>query len=81
MKAAAMTSERSFDWGRSSIRRDHRPREPRLAGGGVPADSFVRLEGRLEGLGNGGHRGVSDAGGDPSVAPVRPLPSPKVPAW
>ena len=31
-----------------------------LAGGGVPADAFVRLEGR----GNGGHRGGSDAGGD-----------------
>jgi len=44
-----------------SKRRDHRPHEHRLAGGGVPADSFVRLEGR----GNVGHRGGSDARGGP----------------
>jgi len=43
----------------------------------VPADVFVRLEGR----GNGGHRGGSDAGGGQSVAPVGPPPTPKVPAW
>ena len=69
--------DRNFDLGRLSIRRDHRPHEHRLAGGGVPADSFVRLEGR----GNGGHRGGSDAGGGQSVAPVGPPPTPKVPAW
>ena len=68
--------DRNFDWGRSSIRRDHRPREHRLAGGGVPADAFVRLEGR----GNGGHRGGSEAGADPSVVPVGRPPTPKVPA-
>ncbi len=69
--------DRNFDLGRLSIRRDHRPHEHRLAGGGVPADSFVRLEGR----GTGGPRGGSDAGGGQSVAPVGPPPTPTVPAW
>ena len=69
--------DRNFDLGRLSIRRDHRPHEHRLAGGSVPADSFVRLEGR----GNGGHRGGSDAGVGKSVAPVGQPPTPKVPAW
>lgn len=68
--------DRNVDLGRLSIRRDHRPPEHRLAGGGVPADAFVRLEGR----GAGGHRGGGDAGGGQSVALVGPPPSPKVPA-
>ena len=73
----AEARDRNFDLGRLSIRRDHRPHEHRLAGGGVPADSFVRLEGR----GTGGPRGGSDAGGGQSVAPVGPPPTPTVPAW
>jgi hypothetical protein len=73
----AHPGDRNFNRGGSSIGRDHRPREHRLAGGGVPVDAFVRLEGR----GNGGHRGGSDAGGGQSVAPVGPPPTPKVPAW
>lgn len=69
--------DRNFDLGRSNIRRDHRPHEHRLACGGVPVDVFVRLEGR----GNGGHRGGSDAGGGQSVAPAGRPPTPTVPAW
>jgi hypothetical protein len=57
----------------SSIGRDRRLREHRLAGSGVPAE-------RLEDRGNGGHHGESEAGGDPSVAPVGRPCTPKGPA-
>jgi transposase len=57
--------DRKFDWGRSSIRRDRRPRAHRQTGGGVPSASRARLAGRK----NGGYRGGGDAGGDRSDAP------------
>ena len=69
--------DRKFDWGRSSIRRDRRPRAHRQTGGGVPSASRARLAGRK----NGGYRGGGDAGGDRSDAPVGPPPTPQLPAW
>ena len=69
--------DRTFDWGRSSIRRDRRPRAHRQTGGGVPSASRARLAGRK----NGGYRGGGDAGGDRSDAPVGPPPTPQLPAW
>ena len=60
----------------SRIRRDRRPRQRRVTGGGVPAVPLGHLERRA----SGGHRGLAEAGGDPSDAPVGRSRTPNVPA-
>lgn len=46
--------DRNFDRGRSSIRRDRRPRERRQTGGFVAVDSIARLVTRATGSASGG---------------------------
>ena len=70
-------SDRKLNRGNPSIWCDHRPREHRPMGGGVPSAALARLVGRE----NGGSSGGGDAGGDRSDAPVGLTPTPQVPTW